>query len=112
VKKWQDDFDGNSKGKVIVKNLVIITAKMFALIIIDCLVSGLTIMFMWSWFITPTFHLAKLSLTQSIGFGLMVALLTHQTSSKEEKDELGVLAKSVLFSTFITLIGWVVHLFL
>ena len=67
-------------------------------------------MILWGWFISPTFDLTSLSLTQAIGLNIFISLFT--TRSNLEGDQF---SRRVIF--FLTLLvalglGWIVHLFM
>src|SRR5260221_4480119 len=73
---------------------------------------------LWFWFVSPIFHVQKISFAQAFGLVLITNLLQHQSMSWRQiqtvskrasyKDVLLVLSKPALS----LLIGWIAHLFL
>ena len=67
-------------------------------------------MILWGWFISPTFDLTSLSLTQAIGLNIFISLFTARFSLEGDQ-----FSRRVIF--FLTLLvalglGWIVHLFM
>ncbi len=73
---------------------------------------------LWSWFVSPIFHVQNISFAQALGLVLIANLLQNfpmswrmvrrAAKNPDKKDLLLALAKPTL--TLLT--GWVIHLFL
>ncbi len=79
-------------------------------VIIDILFGGFVTMVLWGWFISPTFNVHGLGLTQSIGLNIFISLFTARSNPGDDQ-----FSRRVIF--FLTLLvalglGWIVHLFM
>ena len=79
-------------------------------LIAEILFGGFTTMILWGWFISPTFDLTSLSLTQAIGLNIFISLFTARSNLGGDQ-----FSRRVIF--FLTLLvalglGWIVHLFM
>ena len=84
--------------------------------VVSYVVNGWALSVLWTWFVSPVFSVAPLSIPQAIGFSIVVGVLTHQSKPKEEGKETSeliaeILAYSVFSPPLIVFIGWVVFQF-
>ena len=88
-------------------------------VIISTVINGWVLSVMWRWFISTTFGVAPLTITNAIGLSLLVSLLTNQRDKTKKKDTqefskefIDVTSYTIIMPLTILAIGWVVHLFL
>jgi hypothetical protein len=83
--------------------------------VVQYLVTGWALSYLWSWFIVPQFGAGELSIAQAIGISIVVSFLTYSaTEAKDErtKDEQFVaMIGHVLRPIMALAIGWIVHQF-
>lgn len=94
--------------------------SVFALLafITSVIIGGYVFMVLWSWFISPTFHVQNLTVAQALGVSLVYDYIKTVKETKVNEDEsvtekfakmLGIeLIKGALFLG----IGWIITLFL
>ena len=88
------------------------------LIVISAIMNGWALSILWSWFVVPVFNVAKLSIPQAIGIGMVVSMLLNKYSSESKKSEdllesLFTAGFTSIFGPLMVLfIGWIVTLFL
>lgn len=87
-------------------------------VIVASIMNGWVMSILWSWFIVPLFGLPLLSIPQSIGFALVIGILTkNQTNSNsKDKDTSTLVAEIIGYGVFSPLLflfmGWIIKLFL
>ena len=54
-------------------------------VIIDILFGGFVTMVLWGWFISPTFNVHGLGLTQSIGLNIFISLFTARSNLGDDQ---------------------------
>ena len=79
-------------------------------LVAEILFGGFTTMILWGWFISPTFDLTSLSLTQAIGLNIFISLFTTRPNGGTDQFERRV----VYYLTLLVALGlgWIVHLFM
>ena len=86
------------------------------LLILSAIVDYITIIFMWGWFIVPTFGLPLLNIPQAIGLNLVTSVLTFHISPStlhlSEKEQLQYQQLVFIVRISILLTGWIVHFFM
>ena len=81
---------------------------------------GYVLTILWGWFVVPVFNLPVLNIATSIGFSLLIGMLTlHRTGIEAEKECLSTIARftSVMSVSFLgplicLIYGWIVTKFL
>ena len=80
--------------------------KFLGLILIDTVIyawNGFVFSLLWKWFAVPTFHLPLLTISQSIGVMMLIAMGAHQFN-KTDEDDIGLRIFYSLFAPFLMLI--------
>lgn len=86
--------------------------KVSALTITLTLLNGWALMWLWAWFITPTFSVTTISLAQAIGISLLADLLTAQHIPRNDNEMEEFYFFSFFMPVFIIVLGFLVHLFM
>ena len=60
---------------------------------------------LWSWHAVPLFRLPVLGWGSAIGLACIATLLTHQQIPRDEKNEIGSIAYSVIVPAILLLMG-------
>jgi hypothetical protein len=90
-----------------------------ALLALASILNGWVLVWLWRWFIIPTFHLSDLSMAYAIGIALTITFLARQVEHCKHKDEdkgtgyqtVVALGEIVLRPLLALCIGWIVHQF-
>lgn len=90
---------------------------MLAATVTSYISNGWALSVLWTWFVSPIFNIAPLSIPQAIGFSIVAAVLTHQSKPKDDQKETDELIAEVLayaiFAPILTVsIGWIVLQFI
>lgn len=93
---------------------------LFPLSIGSSIFHGFVFSKIWQWFIVSTFGVSPVSVVQSMGIALLVALVTTRITnpSKETKKEdstdewVKSISISLSFSALVLLSGWITQMFL
>lgn len=74
---------------------------------------GLMLSTFWSWFIMPVFKdVPAIGIATACGISLLVACLTHQTSSSKPLSFGQALGYGFIYNTIVFFIGWIITWFL
>lgn len=96
--------------------LLLVVLIVGIVMIYGTLACAFVLRYLWVWFIIPVFHLPELTMGQAAGLGLVIAFLTHQTTTNKEEDDSGKKNGKIaaaLLSPWITLgIGYLIHTFM
>jgi len=77
------------------------------------LINGLAIMLLWEWFVAGTFDVATLNMTQSIGLGLFVGIVTYTyVPMKTMEDKYLAVALSYIMPLFSIVVGCILRFFM
>ena len=87
--------------------------------IVGIVANGIVLTALWGWFIMPIFGLPVLTVTQAIGFSMVVGFLTYQHIESEtapSKSFAEVMVKNLAIAVgrpgMTLLFGWFVQLFM
>lgn len=87
-------------------------------VVVASIMNGWVLSILWGWFIVPLFGLPLLSIPESIGFALVIGILSKNqtTSSSKDKDTSTLVAEIIGYGIFSPLfflfMGWIIKLFL
>lgn len=86
------------------------------LIVIDALIRGFVLSYLWLWFVVPL-GVSEIGIAHAIGLATVVGMLTTNTSSSSDdsKDTSGIIGTVIghLLGPFLVLlIGYIVHSFM
>lgn len=105
-----------AKAFVAIAGILVFVVVGGALLTYSILANGFVISVLWGWFVVPVFGLPVLGVAQSIGLGVLVALVCPQPAQRKkvegEKPDGSALISALLMPWMALLIGWIVTLFL
>ena len=83
------------------------------LVLILILASGITLSYLWSWFVVAPFSAPKIGIAHACGLSLLIALLR---GVKDDDDEDKPFAEKMLVGislhVIVFVMGWVLHLWM
>jgi MFS family permease len=92
---------------------------LMAMLVVGYFVVGMVTMYLWGWFVSPTFNITTLSLVQAIGISVTAGYLSGRFGVKEEKEKEHSFykttvrfAKGYVFSVLVLTLGYLIQLFL
>lgn len=81
-----------------------------------CIIDGMVLNILWSWFMVPKFNAPLLGIPTAIGISLISTMLTHQRSTKPKEvdpdDGKSALIHALFLPWFILIVGCVVKQFI
>jgi hypothetical protein len=85
----------------------------FFLTIVAVLVRGLTLTYLWDWFIAPL-GVMPIGVAHAVGISGIVGFLTHDmtTAKDKEKGFFVQMLSSAIYSLLALGFGWIAHLFM
>lgn len=103
-----------SDQKYVVAGQIFELLMIFLGVVVNFLLRGIVLSYLWMWFLTPIFNIPAPSIMACIAFGFTVHYIMHGVSKKSEsKDE--ALWNSIFGGIFMHLavlfVGWIMHFF-
>ena len=88
----------------------------FLLMPLGMVVEGITISYLWAWFVARTFSLPEITIMQGLGLSLLVSCLTYRVLKENMGAETEEVVKKATHNIAATctflLYGWLLHWFL
>lgn len=90
---------------------------LMAMLVVGYLVVGMVTMYLWEWFVSPTFNVTTLSLVQAVGIVITSRFMFHKFKVEEDKEysfrESATGFVNYYFACMVVLtLGYLVQLFL
>lgn len=104
-----------SGGEVLAGCLMVIVMAPFTFVM-----AGVTLMYLWNWFVVPPTHFAELTFWSAVGMSVVAEVFKQGLSTYKEKDDDGTFLGKIVtlcltgFFTyaFILFEGWIIHNYL
>lgn len=77
--------------------------------VVACLLNGVSLRFLWGWFVVPAFDLPAISLVTAIGIAIIVSLLTGHYIERNPREARRAIMFDCFAPIFYLIIGWIVH---
>ena len=106
--------DNDGCGVVLLALLAILLV-----LVVSSIANGFVLSVLWGWFVVPLFEVPSLTITQAIGFSMVVSFLTYQYNDSDKKEEKSLAERivylillAIMRPVIVLAISYIVHLFM